>query len=52
MPVTITVLWQSLYLRRRKMENVPDTYMLMEKCIIRKALETLEETEKDKDCSC
>ena len=52
MPVTITVLWQSLYLRRRKMENVPDTYMLMEKRIIRKALEMLAEAEEDKDCSC
>lgn len=28
------------------MENVPDTYMLMEKRIIRKALETLWEGEK------
>ena len=46
MPVTITVLWQSLRLRRRKMENVPDTYMLMEKCIIRNALETLVDGEK------
>ena len=52
MPVTITVLWQSLRLRSRKMENVSDIYKLMEKRIIRKALEMLEEAEKDKDCSC
>ena len=50
MPVTIMVLWQSLYLRRRKMENVPDSYMLMEKRIIRNALDMLAESEKDNDC--
>lgn len=34
------------------MENVSDIYKLMEKRIIRNALETLAEAEKDKDCSC
>lgn len=34
------------------MEKVPDTYMLMEKRIIRNALDTLAEAEEDNDCSC